>query len=134
MVAVVVETGLHLRLPYLAAAVVVEPHALRLGMPPLILEARSLIRLVLLELPGPLAPERLAEMGVRAAAAHLAATSLRPYRRAMAAVGGLVALHLLRPLAVVAQGWLVLAETPLARLRERLVQMVDRLAALVLAL
>lgn len=39
----------------------------------------------------------------------MAATSLRLYRRAMAVAGGLVVLHLLRPLAVVAVDWLARA-------------------------
>ena len=116
-------TLLRLRLPVPVAAVEVEPHALRGGMPPLISALLSRIRLVLLALPGPLAPERRAEMGVRAAAARLAATSLRPYRQAMAAAVGLVALPQQTRQAAVAVDWLVRVEMPLAQRLERQAQM-----------
>jgi hypothetical protein len=52
----------------------------------------------------------------------------------MAVAVGLVVPRQRRPLAEVAQGWLVLAEMLLVQLEELLVQMVERVAVLVLAL
>jgi len=102
-------TRLHLQLPFPVVVVEAVRHGLMFGTTLPTSAVRNRIPLVLLERLERQEPEAAAVTVGKAAIAPSAEMYLRLYRRRMAAVGGLVAQHPRRPLAVEGRGFLVLA-------------------------